>query len=58
MISTDIKAKNNAELRKKLISLVLEQLRDDMINHDLTAITELLDFIPTPYLIGYLREEK
>lgn len=58
MSSITINAKNNAEFREKLIGLVLKQLQDDMINHDLTAITELLEFLPTPYLIGFLREEQ
>jgi hypothetical protein len=43
--------------RSELIDKVLEQMREDLINHDLTAIEELLKFVPMENLIGYLPEE-
>ena len=44
--------------RAELIDKVLEQMRDDLINHDLTAIEELLKFVPTENLVGFLPEER
>ena len=42
-----------AALRQK----VLDQIEVDVNDHDLTAIDELLPFIPTENLEGYLHEE-
>jgi hypothetical protein len=44
--------------REELIDKVLYQMREDLINHDLTAIEELLKFVPDANLIGYLPEEE
>jgi hypothetical protein len=44
--------------REALIDKVLDQMREDLINHDLTAIEELLKFVPDANLIGYLPEEE
>lgn len=43
---------------EELIDAVLDQMTDDLIKDDLTAIEELLNRIPRKYLIAYLPEEK
>jgi hypothetical protein len=43
--------------REQIVEQVLHQMRKDMINHDLTAIQELLEVVPIENLIGYLPEE-
>jgi hypothetical protein len=43
--------------KEHLISKALEQIVRDVSNQDLTAIEELLKFIPDEYLIGFLTEE-
>ena len=40
-----------------LTDAVLEKIQEDIANGDLTAIDELLQFIPRENLIGYLPEE-
>ena len=42
----------------KLIERVLEQIKSDLSMGDLTAIEELLSFVPRENLIGYLPEEE
>jgi superfamily II helicase len=42
----------------KLINRVLEQIENDFNNGDLTALEELLTFVPRENLIGYLSEEE
>ena len=42
----------------KLIERVLEQIKADLSMGDLTAIEELLTFVPKENLIGYLPEEE
>jgi hypothetical protein len=42
----------------ELIELVLKQIVEDVKVGDLTAIEELLSFVPTKNLIGFLTEEK
>lgn len=45
-------------LRKRvLIDRVLEQIKTDIENGDLTAIAELLKSVPERDLVGYLPEE-
>ena len=41
-----------------LINRVLEQVKADLSMGDLTAIEELLTFVPKENLIGYLPEEE
>ncbi len=41
-----------------LIERVLEQIKADLSMGDVTAIEELLSFVPKENLIGYLPEEK
>ena len=41
----------------KLTDRVLEQIQKDIASQDLTAIAELLKFVPVVYLKGYLPEE-
>ena len=41
-----------------LIDRVLEEIQKDVGNGDLTAIDELLSFIPLKNLIAYLPEEE
>jgi hypothetical protein len=42
----------------KLINRVLEQIKADVSMGDVTAIEELLSFVPRENLIGYLPEEE
>jgi hypothetical protein len=44
-------------IEQKLIDQVLEQMLQDILNGDLTAIQELIKFIPEINLIAYLPEE-
>jgi len=41
-----------------LINRVLEQIKADLSMGDLTALDELLTFVPKENLIGYLPEEE
>ena len=43
-------------IAQELIDAVLEQIKTDIKSGDLTAIAELLKFVPEKYLIGYLPE--
>jgi hypothetical protein len=36
---------------------VITQIKEDVINHDLDALEELLSFLPAEKLIRYLPEE-
>jgi hypothetical protein len=42
----------------KLIDAVLEQIKKDVANEDLTAVEELLRFLPPHRLRNYLPEEQ
>lgn len=42
--------------KQELIDLVLDQIQIDVGIGDLTAIEELLQFVPEQYLVGYLPE--
>jgi hypothetical protein len=42
----------------KLINAVLEQIRRDVNNGDMTSIEELLRYTPDVALLGYLPEEQ
>lgn len=44
------------EKKEKIIDAVLEQIKVDIAEGDLTAIAELLTFTPTTNLIGFLPE--
>ena len=44
-------------IEQKLIDQVLEQMLQDILNADFTAIEELIKFIPESNLIAYLPEE-
>ena len=41
-----------------LIDRVIEEIKNDIVNGDVTALDELLSFIPRENLIGYLPEEE
>jgi hypothetical protein len=43
-------------MNQELIDQVIEQIKEDVENQDMTAIEELLRFVPTEYLLGYLSE--
>ena len=43
---------------KELIDAVLDQMVDDLIKDDVTAIEELLKFVPRKHLLAYLPEEQ
>ena len=49
--------KENKEINIKLIDKVLEQIKEDVINGDVTAIEELLKNVPIEILKSYLPEE-
>ena len=49
--------KENKEINIKLIDKVLEQIKADVINGDVTAIEELLKHVPIAALQSYLPEE-
>jgi len=40
----------------KLIDLVIDQIAEDLQGADLTALEEMLRFVPKKYLIGYITE--
>ncbi len=42
---------------ENLIDTVISQIQDDIASGDLTAIAELLTFVPKENLIGYLPEK-
>ena len=44
------------DLKQELVDKCLEQIKDDVKGGDVTAIDELLMFLPTKYLKGYLPE--
>jgi len=44
--------------KEKVMKLVLEQIRTDVRENDLTAIEGLLGFLPTGKLEGYLSEDE
>ena len=43
-------------MNQELIDQVIEQIKTDVEDQDMTAIEELLRFVPTEYLLGYLSE--
>lgn len=43
-------------MNEELIDMVLRQIKTDVEIGDLTAIAELLKFVPKKYLVGYLPE--
>jgi hypothetical protein len=48
---------NDLSYHDKLIDQVLEQIQNDISDGDLTAIAELLTFVPIENLEGYLPEK-
>jgi hypothetical protein len=44
-------------MNQELIDQVIEQIKTDVENQDMTAIEELLRVVPSDYLLGYLSEE-
>ena len=46
-----------SDTKQRLIDAVLEQIKEDVELGDVTAIEELLTFVPGCNLIGYLPEE-
>jgi hypothetical protein len=42
---------------QKLMNKVLNKIKEDVAVGDVTAIEEILIFVPTNYLIGFLPEE-
>jgi hypothetical protein len=45
-------------MRNLLIDAVIDQIKEDVEKGDLTAIEELLGFIPIKNLVAYLPEEQ
>ena len=45
------------EHKQELVDKCLEQIKDDVSKGDVTAIDELLMFLPAKYLKGYLPED-
>jgi len=46
-----------AEIKQVIIDSCLERIKEDVAVGDLTAIDELLKFIPVQYLTGFLSED-
>ena len=44
--------------KQQLIEQVIDQIKLDLENGDVTALEELLAFVPQPYLEGFLSEVK
>jgi hypothetical protein len=44
--------------KQKLIDRVIEQIKEDILIEDVTALDELLKFTPVENLIAYLPEEE
>ena len=44
-------------LNDPLLIAVVEQIKKDFVEHDETALYELLSFLPRENLLGYLPEE-
>jgi hypothetical protein len=42
--------------KQELIEAVIKQIQEDIQRGDLTALEELLMFVPNTYLNGYLKE--
>ena len=47
-----------AEEKQRVVDAVLEEIKVDIANGDVTAIDELLMFLPVERLKGYLPEEQ
>jgi hypothetical protein len=45
-------------MKNKLIEAVIKQIEYDFGNNDLTALEELLKFIPQQYLEGFISEDE
>ena len=43
--------------KQQLLDLVLEQIKTDVANEDLTAIEELIRFVPEERLVSFLPDE-
>ena len=54
---SDLSEPEAEEQLEELIDDVIEEIRKDMIDGDVTALAELLKFCPAEYLIGFLPEE-
>jgi hypothetical protein len=48
---------NISNKKQELIDLVIEQIKSDINSGDITALDELLSFLPKKYLSGYLPEK-
>jgi hypothetical protein len=46
------------EKKQKLITQVIQQIKEDINDNYLESLEELLNFIPNENLLGYLQEEK
>ena len=55
MLKHNLKNKNKME--DPIIEAVIQQMREDFEMNDVTAIYELLEFVPKKNLLGYLPEE-
>jgi len=45
------------EQKQKVVDECIEQIKDDLLMGDETAIDEILKFVPDEYLLGFLAEE-
>ncbi len=55
---TPRKTEEREMLEENLIDTVIEEIKSDISVGDLTAIFELLKFVPVKHLISFLPEEK
>jgi ATP-dependent protease HslVU (ClpYQ) peptidase subunit len=46
------------EKKQKLITQVIEQIKEDINDNYLESLEELVNLIPNENLLGYLQEEK
>jgi len=58
MSATEFETLSPAAKRQSLIDVVIEQMKQDIEMRDWTAIEELLNHVPLPYLQGYLGEDQ
>lgn len=53
----DCQVELNRTEKEILIDQVIAQIENDILENDLTAVSELLSFLPKKYLISFLPEE-
>jgi hypothetical protein len=49
--------KNKSDMEDPVIEAVIEQIKEDLLYGDVSAIYEMLEFLPRKNLLAYLPEE-